>query len=361
MKPTSPNRAVLLTPPGPAAIAVIRLTGPAVGDFLRAYFSRGVRESVPTHGTLSDGANVIDDPLVVTSRDGTVADLNLHGGPWVVRATLDLARRAGFDVTEAATLPLPDDAADGDSPLEREVYSHLPLARTELAVRALLAQPLAWDRLRKDTSSRTRSEIAGAVRQILDDSSLRRLLHPPRVAIVGAPNVGKSTLANQLFAQERSITADVPGTTRDWVGEIANVDGLAVMLLDTPGIREASDAIERAAIQRSGEEIGGADLVVLVLDAARPLDPEQSVLVAEYPNALIVENKCDREVVWEMNNPGTIRTVATTGVGVDVLRREILHRFGCRDYDGSRPRCWTSRQHDILLSALTNLDSLARL
>src|SRR5206468_1554210 len=132
-------------------------------------------------------------------------------------------------------LPLTDDAVDAQTQFEREMLAHLPLARTELAVRTLLAQPAAWQREKCKTM----------LSAILGDVALHHLLHPPRVAIIGSANVGKSTIANQLFGQERSITADLEGTTRDWVGEIANIDGLAVMLIDTPGIRQTSDAIER--------------------------------------------------------------------------------------------------------------------
>src|SRR5205814_10504480 len=126
------------------------------------------------------------------------------------------------------------------------------------ALRTLLAQPRAWKGV-IDDQNLGRHELE----RIASDKTLHYLLHPPRVAIVGAPNVGKSTLANQLFAQERSITADLPGTTRDWVGEIANLDGLVVQLVDTPGIRDTSDAIERQAIDRSRHQIEQADLVVL--------------------------------------------------------------------------------------------------
>ena len=137
-------------------------------------------------------------------------------------------------------------AVDGAMTLEREMLAALPLARTDLGVRTLLAQ-------RRHGAEAMSTLYAAAIGRILADRSLDHLLHPPRVAIVGAPNVGKSTLANQLFAQERSITADLPGTTRDWVGEIANIDGLAVTLVDTPGVRDTADAIEREAIDRSGE------------------------------------------------------------------------------------------------------------
>ena len=115
---------------------------------------------------------------------------------------------------------------------------------------------------RVEYREREQESAAADLPAILADRSLWWLLHPPRVAIVGRPNVGKSTLANQLFARERSITADLPGTTRDWVGELADVNGLAVMLVDTPGLRDAADPIERAAIAGARGQIAAADLVV---------------------------------------------------------------------------------------------------
>ncbi len=147
---------------------------------------------------------------------------------------------------------------DVHSLFEREMLAHLPMARTEPAIRMLLDQPSAWGRA---------IDAGLDARSILADQTLLRMLNTPRVAIVGEPNVGKSTLANQLFGQQRSITADLPGTTRDWVGEIADIDGLAVLLVDTPGQRDAADAIERAAIVASQEQIGASDLILNVLDA----------------------------------------------------------------------------------------------
>jgi len=157
------------------------------------------------------------------------------------------------------------------------------------------------------------------------------LLHPPRVAIVGVANVGKSTLANWLFARERSITADVPGTTRDWVGEMANLDGLLVMLMDTPGVRDTSDGIEREAIERSGAEVGRADLVIAVVDPTQEAR-EQIELGKKYREAIIVANKKDRPGVWDVGAyfKGVIGTVATSGEGVDQLKSEIRKRFGLR-------------------------------
>ncbi len=412
----SENRQILLTPAGAGAIAVIRLIGPGVGDFLRTHFSRG-RDRSPSgpsevvgrhrspsglsevvgrdrspsgpshaenggfgetalpftssrcvHGDLRDGENVIDDVVVVLGEG--LADINTHGGPWVVHCVAALAARAGFEPSTDAL-----DGVDGDTLIEKEIAAALPLARTELGIETLLAQREAWLRI-------TPTDLP----RMLADDSLMHLLHPPRVAIIGVPNVGKSTLANQLFAQERSITADLPGTTRDWVGELANVDGLAVMLVDTPGLRPSDDPIEQQAIQRSQPIIAAADLVVLVLDPTQDR-AAQDRLVAAYPAALCVLNKTDRPAMWQWedtqgNLAGSeftlghvrpdvlhedtlkrelrtkdamiepIRIVATTGAGVDELRRAIQRHFHCEVYDPTTARCWTDRQRTEICSRM---------
>jgi tRNA modification GTPase len=361
MTPTTTDRAIVLTPPGVAAIAVVRLVGPGVAAWLDRHFSRADRLTAGrcVHGELRDDAGeVIDDPLVFFDPDRHVADLSLHGGVWVVHATLELARRGGFVVAAGParpeSVPLDPAAVDADDPLEREMLEHLPAARTELALRTLLAQPAAWGSLL------ARSPSPDELRTILADRSLEHLLRLPTVAIVGEPNVGKSTLANRLFEQQRSIEADLPGTTRDWVGEVADLDGLAVLLVDTPGQRPTDDAIEHAAIRRSHAVIGAADLVVVVLDASRPMSAESSQLLDRHRSAVVVLNKFDR-LSRAARFPGeAIATVASRGEGIDALRRAIRTRFGCDAIDPSRPRTWTSRQRECLrrvLDAGETLDS----
>lgn len=361
---TEAGTAILLTPPGGAAIAVVRLHGPAVSGFLARHFSKPATPGRPVHGTLADGDRVLDDPVVVRSNYGLFADLSLHGGPWVVQSVLDLARRAGFDVQQAPGLPLPAEAVDANSELGREVLEHLPLARTELAVRTLLAQPEQWRLLAGNVSAdgaRHVARWAPVIGAVLADRSLHWLLHPPRVAIVGAANVGKSTLANQLFAQERSITADLPGTTRDWVGEIADVDGLAVMLLDTPGLRETPDPIELAALEQSRREIEAADLLVVVLDATGPLPPDPWPLLASHPAAIHVMNKCDRAAAGGVTAIREfVPTVATTGEGVGRLRAAIQRHFlGEAAVRWDRPCWWTRRQRELLERAAADPRVLA--
>jgi tRNA modification GTPase len=339
-----------------------------VRGFLAAHFSGEVSAGRAVHGTMRDGAAVIDDPVVVFDAARSLADVSLHGGAWVVRAFLELARREGFEIVDRAEAPLDEAAVDASSPLEAEVLAHLPLARTELALRVLLAQSRAWADLKRRAAwereapaeprpsveprgsaaaSPSRSELG----QILDDRALYWLLHPPRVALVGPANAGKSTLANRLFAQERSITADLPGTTRDWVGEVANLDGLAVMLVDTPGLRETTDTIEANAIALANGQIRRADLVVLVLDATQPLEPEQAELLTRFPDAIRVVNKVDRPFAFDAATQRAINTVATTGQGLEELRGAIRGNFECEHVEIDRARWWTDRQRALLRRA----------
>ncbi len=336
------NQAIQLTPPGSAAIAVVRLKGPRLADFLRQHFSRPARPDRCVHGVLTDGDRVIDDPVVVLAADGATADVNLHGGPWVVRSFFQLAERFGFAVTDRLDLPLPEEAVDAATQIEREILACLPMASTEPALFELLRQKEAWERFSELPATEQR---AGAA-QMLEDRGLWWLLHPPRVAIVGPANVGKSTLANQLFGQERSITADLPGTTRDWVGEIANLDGLAVLLMDTPGVRSTRDPIEAMAIDRAVAEVSDADLAVVVLDGSQPMRSEDAELLERFPRAMLVVNKSDLPAGWDWRSRPNLATVATTGTGIDPLRSAIKKYFGV-DQRPDGARSWTPRQHLI--------------
>jgi small GTP-binding protein len=327
------NQVTLLTAPGTSAIAVIRLTGPGVDAFLAHHFSKPMSPNRCIHGLLRDGERVIDDIVAVRSAD--FVDLNLHGGSYVVRSAMELAQRDGFEISDAPCV-------EGDTELWREVAAALPGAKTEEAVRILLAQPAAWGKLLEacDPNSTT-SDRAKELQKILNDTTGRWLINVPTVAIVGPANVGKSTLANQLFGQARSITADLPGTTRDWVGEIANIDGVAVMLLDTPGERRTDDAIEHAALLGSREQIRAADLVILVLDQSQPINEE---LLARYPCAIRVANKSDQPPMWDARCLQAIQTVATDGSGVDDLRTAIRAALGFETMELNRVRWWTERQ-----------------
>ncbi|HEX8524046.1 MAG TPA: GTPase [Tepidisphaeraceae bacterium] len=337
------NQAILLTPPGVGAIAVVRIAGPDVASFLAQHFTRRPVESRPVYGEIRDGDNVVDDAVIVLLPQERGADINIHGGLWVTESLLQLLRRHNFHILENQ-LPLHPLAIDANSKLEEEMLTHLPLARTTESLEILLSQTDAWKSIRWDRDF---------IQDMLSDRSLHFLLHPPRVAMAGAANVGKSTLANQLFAQERSITADLPGTTRDWVGEEANIDGLIVTLIDTPGLRPTTDPIEQSAIRRSAPQLAAADRVLLVLDTSRTIQ-EQRHLLEQFPRSLLILNKADRALNWTARFPESLRTIATTGEGVDTLRLAIRKHFKCEHLDPKKPRWWTQRQADILQRGLSD-------
>jgi tRNA modification GTPase len=135
-----------------------------------------------------------------------------------------------------------------------------------------------------------------------------------------------------------------------------------VVLVDTPGVRETGDPIEREAIRRSREAVRAADLVVLVLDQSRVSEDEQR-MTKQFPTALRVVNKSDRARAWDAAGEGRcVRSVATTGDGVDELRRVIRQHFvGAATFDVSRARWWTQRQEVLLRRAISDPAALAEI
>ncbi|HST08786.1 MAG TPA: tRNA uridine-5-carboxymethylaminomethyl(34) synthesis GTPase MnmE [Terriglobales bacterium] len=155
------------------------------------------------------------------------------------------------------------------------------------------------------------------------------------LAIVGRPNVGKSSLFNRLVERERAIVTATPGTTRDLVSETVAIGGIPVKLVDTAGIRQALDEAESIGIRKSMEALADADLVLVVLDASSPAVAEDVELLTQVQgrNAIVVENKSDiSETSSQLSAVSSqlplVRTSALTGDGIENLRREILKQGG---------------------------------
>jgi len=150
-----------------------------------------------------------------------------------------------------------------------------------------------------------------------------------RLTLIGLPNAGKSSLFNRLLVRERAIVTDVPGTTRDTIEEGLDLDGIPVTLVDTAGLREATDDVEREGVARAERARREADVVLLVLDGSRPLaDAEREALRQADERTVVVVNKCDLEASLRHAVPnGGLRVSARTGEGCGALRsrlREIL-------------------------------------
>ena len=152
------------------------------------------------------------------------------------------------------------------------------------------------------------------------------------LAIVGRPNVGKSSLFNRLVERERAIVTATPGTTRDLVSEIVSIGGIPLKLVDTAGIRHALDEAESIGIQKSMEALADADLVLVVIDASEGMTPEDEELLrqAENRRAIVVGNKCDLGTNdgWSVDSGQRTLTSAITGQGIAELRAEVLRHIG---------------------------------
>jgi tRNA modification GTPase len=152
------------------------------------------------------------------------------------------------------------------------------------------------------------------------------------LAIVGRPNVGKSSLFNRLVERERAIVTATPGTTRDLVSETVAIGGIPVKLIDTAGIRKALDEAESLGIRKSMEALADADLVLVVLDVSQGETAEDAELLrhAETRPVIVVGNKCDlgSNVQWVVDGGQKVRTSAFTGAGIPELREAILRHIG---------------------------------
>jgi len=186
-----------------------------------------------------------------------------------------------------------------------------------------------------------------------------------RLVLVGRPNAGKSSLFNRLLVRERAIVTDVPGTTRDTLEESLDLDGIPVTLVDTAGLREATDPVEREGVERAERARRSADLVVLVLDGER--DPDESERAAletagrETDRTAIVVNKCDLPGVRErpLPTPEAILVSAVTGEGCGALRGRLSGLLRSGDAAAEDPIVTHARHAAALRAAAAALDRAA--
>jgi tRNA modification GTPase len=183
------------------------------------------------------------------------------------------------------------------------------------------------------------------------------------LAIVGRPNVGKSSLFNRLVERERAIVTAQPGTTRDLVSETVAIGGIPVQLVDTAGIRRALDEAESIGIRKSLEALADADLVLVVLDATQPISGEDHELLSQVEgrSAIVVENKADvgaSQLSVLSSQLAKVRTSALTGEGIPELRAAILRHVGGDSGAQIESGFLTNVRHQKLVSdSLTALDA----
>jgi tRNA modification GTPase len=333
-----------LTAEAPGAIGVVLVCGEGVEEVLRKVVP-GVRVEKVAVGSLvkttlvaADGA-VMDEGLAVHVGEGRW-ELHVHGGMAVVEGVMRALEAAGARVVAGG-----EEGELLGAGMEGELQMALPGATTETALRLLLAQREAGGKW----AGRWRAWLAGrgsglwefhaAVQWRLKRSAaLERLLVPARVAIVGPPNAGKSTLANALLGRRVSITSAEAGTTRDWVDARAVFAAggveVPVVLVDTAGVRETADELERQSILRTRRQAAAADVVVLLLDATRPSPNMERGLMGvlgDVPTVVAV-NKVDAvgAVPAEVGEMGAVAVSAKLRQGLGELMEAVLGQLDLR-------------------------------
>lgn len=327
-----------LTANAPGAIAVIGLAGPRTQSILAesirtmagaacARFSA----NRPSLGRIVDGGQVIDDAVVCVfeREDGPRAEVHTHGGVRIAQRVIMLFERLGATVVPAPDFPGQIRAAD---PIVRRIDAAIQAAGSRRLVEWLLGQRRILPEFMRRRDSLDESE-----RRAFEERSMaaRKLVEGLRIAIVGPPNAGKSTLANRLIGHDRIITSDMAGTTRDWVSETALIRGWPVTLTDTAGIRETDCAIESEAIRRGRAAAEDADLTLLVVDGSDAATAQRST-VEEILNSatsnrpvLVLINKSDvmphaaHNVIEFAPSAGVLSVSALTGEGFGELEAAL--------------------------------------
>ncbi len=365
--------AAISTPIGEGGIAIIRVSGPHAFDLANQIFHspRGRPTEFPSHtihfGTAGTNGEVVDQVMLTVmrgprtyTREDTV-EINCHGGILTARRLLSLCLQNGVRLAEPGEFTKRAFLNGRIDLTQAEAVMDLIRARTERAhalavheleghlsakvndVREQLITMLAHieahiDFPEEDISPNTRQNLLrdmetalAFLQSLLATAREGRILREGiRVVIVGRPNVGKSSLLNALLGEDRAIVTPIPGTTRDTVEELANIQGVPFRLIDTAGIRRARGHIEAIGVRRTQIALEQSEFVLHVLDASRPfrVADHEVAMQSGGKQMLLVLNKIDLprrlRLPRELSKLETIALSATTGRGVEDLCRKLL-------------------------------------
>ncbi len=394
----------IATPPGRGGIGVVRIAGPQAREIAQTML-RLKHELEPGRAVFGEliepcGNSTRIDEVVVTYfakphsyTTDDIVEIAAHGSPVVLRHVAELCVAAGarlaepgeftmraflngrIDLTQAeAVRDLIDSqtlyqAKVAAQQLEGALSKRLQPVKQKL-VELIVVLEAGIDFAEDDVSvlpdATILERIAGVCQpldQLAASFAYGKVVHQGlTLAIVGRPNVGKSSLFNRLVERERAIVTSTPGTTRDLVSETVAIGGIPIRLVDTAGIRQALDEAESIGIRKSMEALADADLVLVVLDASRPAVSEDAALLrlAESRPRIVVENKCDlgSSGQWPVvsGESCVLRASALTGEGIAELRAEILRHIGGETGAQAEAGFLTNVRHQGLVQ-----DSLAAL
>ena len=405
----------LATPTGRSGIGVVRLSGLGTIATARKLTGDEGFEFVPRHAHLVRLSNpasgeVIDEAIITyfkapnsfTGED--VVEISCHGSPVLLRRVIDICLELGARMAEPGEFSLRAlangrmnlaqaeairDLIDAQTVASarqavrqmRGEFSHQlqPIKDELLDVIVVLESALEFveDDLPETQSDAVRarlSKIADEVDRIAGTFKAGRLIRDGlRVALVGRPNVGKSSLFNALLGSDRAIVTDIAGTTRDQIHERFTIGDIPVSLIDTAGLRETTDTVESIGVERSRRTMADADLVLVMVDASEDLTEEDREIIdsVEELNHLLVVNKIDKtgpdtisDIRTEISDldpsfngrrSTVISVSARTGEGLNDLRRAIVEPFTPQDASSNGFLVTDARHHDLLVRSASEI------
>jgi len=406
MTNTEETIVALATPSGTGAIGVIRLSGPDAIIIANSVFKGKDLTKQASHtihfGNIVDDDMILDEVLVslfVGPKSYTrenIVEISCHGSAYIIESIIKLLIKKGARLAKA-----------GEFTLRAFLNGQMDLSQAEavadlIASNSKASQQVALQQLRGGFSNQLQGlrdqlvQFASLIELELDFAEedvefanrdqLKKLIHDitrvisalvqsfelgnaikqgVNTVIAGRPNAGKSTLLNALLNEERAIVSHIPGTTRDTIEEILNINGINFRLIDTAGIREATDAIEKIGVERTMEKIAQSALVIYVYDAAtliaEELNNDLAKLQQQGVTILTVANKADLlslEKIEELNQSNIIAISAKEKTAINDLRSKIYHSAIKEQLDGNETLVTNIRHLEALQrteEALTNV------
>lgn len=393
---------------GEGGIAIIRVSGDKALDIVSKIFKAKNGRDIKDMKTYTmryghiiniDNEELVDEVIIsymkgprsFTAED--TVEINCHGGVTSTNKVLEMVIRAGGRLAEPGEFTKRAFLNGRIDLSQAEAVMDLITAKTDLAMKSALMQSngslsqkinklseyllnvLALIEYAVDFTEDEEEvdpSIPIRVRESLEDAceEINKLLKSAdegkiirdglSLAIVGKPNVGKSSLLNVLLKEKRAIVTEIAGTTRDVIEEYINLDGIPVKIIDTAGIRETEDIVERIGVEKSREKIKEADLVLLVLDTSRALEHEDKEIIEAVKdkkvivllNKIDLDNKMDTNILKDFNN--IIKISAKEDLGIDKLKEEIKTMFFNGQIDSESLIISNSRHKQALIRAEEN-------